>query len=206
MITSPPIFDRRFFKLYRFSPERSGGLRVSTAAGYSPCPIDRRRGARLCDASRALFFFGVAPARPTRFRDAGASCKWGRAADPAMSSPNAMELAVFPQEDAVRSVVNSASICGGCANHDARPLSDNRTARCFQRAATNLRNPCRSGYRGLGLPRPRIALEEQRLAGHGGHHRGLERLGDEERRLGSLAGEEALRIGGDEDHRNLERT
>jgi hypothetical protein len=29
------------------APERLKGLHVIPAAGYSPCPIDRRRGARL---------------------------------------------------------------------------------------------------------------------------------------------------------------
>ena len=38
----------------------------------------------------------------------------------------------------------------------------------------------------------RLAAEEQRLAGDGRNHRELERLGDEEGRLGPLAGEEAL--------------
>ena len=50
----------------------------------------------------------------------------------------------------------------------------------------------------------RVALEEQRLARHRRHHGGLERFGDQERRLGALAGQEALRIGGDEHHRHLE--
>jgi len=45
-----------FFEIGCASQERSAGPRVVTAAGYSPCPIDRRCGARLCDASRALFF------------------------------------------------------------------------------------------------------------------------------------------------------
>src|SRR5258707_1013128 len=31
-----------------------------------------------------------------------------------------------------------------------------------------------------------VALEEQRLAGDGGYHRGLERLGDQERRFGAF--------------------
>src|SRR5262245_240168 len=48
------------------------------------------------------------------------------------------------------------------------------------------------------------ALEEQRLARHRRDRRRLERLGDQERRLGPLAGEEALGIGGDEDHRRFE--
>ena len=58
-----------------------------------------------------------------------------------------------------------------------------------------------------GRPRravARIALEEQRLAGDGGDHRGLERFRDQERRLGALAGQEAFGVGGDEHHRDLE--
>src|SRR6202162_3761182 len=58
----------------------------------------------------------------------------------------------------------------------------------------------------LPLTRTRLASEEQRLAGNGRHDRELERLGDQERRLRSLAGEEALGIGGDEDHRHFERS
>src|ERR1700751_1773183 len=50
-----------------------------------------------------------------------------------------------------------------------------------------------------------VALEEQRLADHGPYRRGLERLGDQERRLGPLAGQETLRIGGNEDDRRFER-
>src|SRR5262245_19023607 len=49
------------------------------------------------------------------------------------------------------------------------------------------------------------ALEEQRLARHRRDRRRLERLGDKKRRLGPLTGEEALGIGGDEDHRRFER-
>src|SRR5262249_32085936 len=48
------------------------------------------------------------------------------------------------------------------------------------------------------------ALEKQRLARHRRDRRRLERLGDQERRLGPLAGEEALGIGSDEDHRRFE--
>ena len=48
------------------------------------------------------------------------------------------------------------------------------------------------------------ALEEQCLARNCRYGRGLERLGDQEGRLGAFAGEEALGIGGDEDHRRLE--
>ena len=48
------------------------------------------------------------------------------------------------------------------------------------------------------------AFEEQRLTGNGRDRGRLERLGDQKCRLGPLAGEEALRIGGDEDHRHLE--
>src|SRR5262249_56752216 len=49
------------------------------------------------------------------------------------------------------------------------------------------------------------ALEEQRLARHRRDRRWLERLGDQERRLGPLTGQEALGIGGDEDLPRLER-
>src|SRR5205823_13890634 len=47
-------------------------------------------------------------------------------------------------------------------------------------------------------------LEEQRLAGNRRHGGRLERLGDEEGGLGSLAGQEALGIGGDEYHGRFE--
>src|SRR3984885_2200642 len=57
----------------------------------------------------------------------------------------------------------------------------------------------------LPLARPRLAAKEQRLAGDGGNHRQLKRLGDEERRLRPLSGEEALGISGDEDDRHFER-
>src|SRR3979490_492795 len=62
---------------------------------------------------------------------------------------------------------------------------------------------------GSGRPRravARVALEEQRLAGDRGNHRRLERLRDEERRFGALAGQEAFGIGGDKDHRDLEHS
>src|SRR5262249_19218846 len=75
--------------------------------------------------------------------------------------------------------------------------------------------PKRAGIETPTQPRPQsggrlhraiagIALEEQRLACHCRHHGGLERLRDQERRLRTLAGQEALRIGGDEHHRHLE--
>src|SRR3954471_14397570 len=54
------------------------------------------------------------------------------------------------------------------------------------------------------LPPPRALLEEERLADDRGHVRRLERLGDQEGGLRPLAGEEAFRIGRDEDDRNLE--
>src|SRR5215510_15594824 len=50
----------------------------------------------------------------------------------------------------------------------------------------------------------RIAFEEQSLTQHRGHGRGLKRLGNQEGRLRPLAGEEALGIGSDENHRHLE--
>ena len=59
---SRPVPDGRslnrgfFLRICLASQERLPAPRVTTAAGYSPCPIDRRRGARLCDAGRALFF------------------------------------------------------------------------------------------------------------------------------------------------------
>src|SRR5258708_5498918 len=46
----------------------------------------------------------------------------------------------------------------------------------------------------------RLALEEQHLADHRGNRGGLEGLCNQEGRLPPLAGEEALRMGGDEDH------
>src|SRR5262249_47327583 len=49
------------------------------------------------------------------------------------------------------------------------------------------------------------AVEEWGLARHRRNRRRLERLGDQERRLGPLAGQETLGIGGDEDHRRFER-
>src|ERR1700689_724201 len=57
------------------------------------------------------------------------------------------------------------------------------------------------------LPRALMGLapEEQRLANHRGNHRQLERLGDEERRLRPLSGQEALWIGSDKDHRHFQR-
>src|SRR6202043_629847 len=62
----------------------------------------------------------------------------------------------------------------------------------------------RSGGRRPRRAVARVALEEQRLAGDGGNHRRLERFGDQERRFGTLAGQEAFGIGSDEHHRNLE--
>src|ERR1022692_5352238 len=59
--------------------------------------------------------------------------------------------------------------------------------------------------RRLSFALTRLAPEEQRLARHGGDDRKLKRLGDEECRLRPLSGQEALGIGGDEDHRHLER-
>src|SRR6266851_3425966 len=59
--------------------------------------------------------------------------------------------------------------------------------------------------RGLAPSRFGIARKEQRLARDSRHHRGLERLCNQEGRLRTLAGEEALRIRGDKDHRHLER-
>src|SRR5208283_6152792 len=59
--------------------------------------------------------------------------------------------------------------------------------------------------RRLPLALTRLAAKEQRLAGDRRDHRELERLGDEERRLRTLPGEEPLRIGGDENHRHFER-
>mgnify|MGYP003335068203 CR=1 FL=1 len=53
---------------------------------------------------------------------------------------------------------------------------------------------------------PGLTLEEQHLADDCRYGCRLERLGDQERRLRTLAGEEALRIGGDEHHRHLEGT
>ena len=55
------------------------------------------------------------------------------------------------------------------------------------------------GESGGGLCLP---VEEQRLADQRSHHVRVERLGDEERRLGPLAGQEPLREGGDEDDRH----
>ena len=49
-----------------------------------------------------------------------------------------------------------------------------------------------------------VALEEQGLAHHRRNGRRLEWLRNQERRLGALSGEEALRIGGDEYDRDLE--
>ena len=51
--------------------------------------------------------------------------------------------------------------------------------------------------------RARLAVEEQGLADHRRDHRRIERLGDQEGRLGPLAGEVPLGIGGDEDDRHL---
>ena len=50
-----------------------------------------------------------------------------------------------------------------------------------------------------------VAFEEQSLAYQGRKRRRLIRLGHQEGRLGSIAGQIALRIGGDEDHRHLEQ-
>src|SRR3984893_15711378 len=50
-----------------------------------------------------------------------------------------------------------------------------------------------------------VALEKQRLADNCGDGGGLKRLGDQEGGLRTLAGEKPLRIGGDEDDRDLER-
>ena len=47
-------------------------------------------------------------------------------------------------------------------------------------------------------------MEEQRLADRRLHRFRQERLGDEIGRLRPLAGEQLFRIGGDEDHRNIE--
>src|SRR5580698_2364668 len=55
----------------------------------------------------------------------------------------------------------------------------------------------------LALALTRLAAEEQRLAHHGRDDRGLERFCDQESRLRPLAGQEPLRIGGDEDHRHF---
>src|SRR5258708_10840627 len=51
--------------------------------------------------------------------------------------------------------------------------------------------------RGAVVAAAGVALEEQRLADDGGDGGGLERLGDQEGRLRTLAGEEPFRIGGD---------
>src|SRR5882757_6847104 len=48
-------------------------------------------------------------------------------------------------------------------------------------------------------------LEEQRLTRDRGDGRRLKRLGDQECRLRAFAGEEALRIGGNEDDRRLKQ-
>src|SRR4051794_12843493 len=72
--------------------------------------------------------------------------------------------------------------------------------------------PSASGFSGMemsglgypGRPVAGIALEEQGLARYRGNHRRLERFRDQERRLRPLAGEEALRVGRDENHRHLE--
>ncbi|MDT4871953.1 hypothetical protein FQZ97_1071140 [compost metagenome] len=45
-------------------------------------------------------------------------------------------------------------------------------------------------------------VEEQRLADQRLHHVGVERLRDQEGRLGTLAGQQSLGEGGDEDHRD----
>lgn len=59
----------------------------------------------------------------------------------------------------------------------------------------------RKALRGrLPLALARLTPEEQRLAGHGRDHRELERLGDEERRFRPFSGEEAFRVGGNENH------
>src|SRR5215472_8372914 len=50
----------------------------------------------------------------------------------------------------------------------------------------------------------RIAFEKQRLADEGGNHGFLIWLGNQERRLRSLAGEKAFRICRNEDHRSFE--
>jgi len=47
--------------------ERTGVWGVFQRAGYSPCPIDRRYRARLCDASRALFLFARQVREPRAF-------------------------------------------------------------------------------------------------------------------------------------------
>src|SRR5262245_5936380 len=51
----------------------------------------------------------------------------------------------------------------------------------------------------------RVAFKEQRLADQRGYRGLLVRLGNKKRWFRPLAGEEALRVGGNEDHRNLER-
>ena len=58
------------------------------------------------------------------------------------------------------------------------------------------RRPCLSGSR-LGL-----AIEEQRLTDQRLDHFGIERLGDQERRLRALACQQPFGEGGDEDHRD----
>src|SRR5687767_13681003 len=55
-----------------------------------------------------------------------------------------------------------------------------------------------------GSSRNRGGVEEQGLGDRRLHGRALEGLGDQEGRLGTLAGQEPLREGGDEDDRNLE--
>src|SRR4029079_9443143 len=61
--------------------------------------------------------------------------------------------------------------------------------RLFQPRVTDLGRD--SPLRPLGLP-----FEKQHLTDHGRDGRGLERLGNQKGRLGTFAGEEALRIGG----------
>src|SRR5260370_35630929 len=58
--------------------------------------------------------------------------------------------------------------------------------------------------RRAALAAPSVALEKQRLADDGGNRGGLKRLGNQESRLRTLAGEKPLRIGGDEDDGDLE--
>src|ERR1700751_3038327 len=94
-----------------------------------------------------------------------------------------------------------------------KPIPAFRRLRASKKAGTLWQSaPVKTSRRRNGLSgsrRPwctvaRIALEEQCLACHRGNHGRLERLGDQKRRLRTLAGQESLRIGGDEHHRDFE--
>ncbi len=172
---------------FRAGREQCQPPRVICAAGYSPCPIDRRCRARLCVMPAASCFLRV-------------QCRFPRA-----SSEVTQEAAslVMP------GLVPGIHVLAGSQQDDVDGpgpslVLSQKKRRALSSAPQALAANVSSGCRRLRLPRARVALEEQRLAGDGRHHRGLEWLGDQECGLRPLTGQETLRIGGDENHRNLE--